>query len=128
MTQQQDTFTIKLTPSPDGYANSLLLILESGDAPAKAWARDEVRKLIRQAFPNWDEAAGDYTPATRIFAFTGEELETIRCAVDITTDRVADDLDAYAYDTVQEHEEGKEYHADLCRLLPKLGQAEPSQF
>ena len=40
--------TISLKPTPTGYANSLILILENSESPAdKAWARTEIIKSFK---------------------------------------------------------------------------------
>lgn len=41
--------TIDITPSPTGYANVLLAILQAGDAKGKAWAGQQVIKAFKAA-------------------------------------------------------------------------------
>jgi hypothetical protein len=50
--------TISIKPTPTGYALSLILILESGDAMGKAWAKQEIIKLIKAAATITPEAWG----------------------------------------------------------------------
>ena len=55
--------TIDLTPTPTEYARSLILILESGDAKGKEFARQEIIKLVKAAATITPEAwAKEDTP------------------------------------------------------------------
>ena len=51
--------TIRVAPTPTGYANSLLFLLEDGNKEGKQWAREEVRRLIRAAATITPEAWGE---------------------------------------------------------------------
>ncbi len=46
---KKQPITIGFKPTPTGYALSLLLIIESGDAVGRAWARQEIIKLVKAA-------------------------------------------------------------------------------
>jgi hypothetical protein len=49
------TERIDITPTPEGYANALFAILESGDVESKDWARAQIRdafKYLGQRHPN----------------------------------------------------------------------------
>ena len=50
--------TINLAPTPTGYANALIAIIENDRNPEKEWARSEIRKLVRAAATLNPEAWG----------------------------------------------------------------------
>ena len=50
--------TIDLTPTPTGYAFSLIAILESGNSDSRDWARKEIIKLAKIAATINPEAWG----------------------------------------------------------------------
>lgn len=41
--------TVRLAPTPTGYALSLILLIEKGDAVGRAWAKAEIIKLVKAA-------------------------------------------------------------------------------
>lgn len=41
--------TINCIPTPTGYANALIAILENGNYQGKQWAREEIIKFVKAA-------------------------------------------------------------------------------